>query len=261
MLISDIITALEDFAPRAYQESYDNAGLCVGNAQVEACGALLCLDVSEEAIREAIDKNANLIISHHPVIFSGLKQITGSTATERMVQLAIKHDVALYAAHTNLDSVRGGVSEKMCDKLGLKNRSILQPINSELPDVGLGMVGELDKPMQVNDFLRFVKKAFGNTFIRHSTSYQSDIYKVAVCSGSGSSLISNAISAGADAYVTADLKYHELQSASGRIVAVDVGHYESEIAAVDIFYEVITKKFPNFAAYLSSAAVNPVSYL
>lgn len=261
MTVSDIITALEDFAPRAYQESYDNAGLCVGNAQAEARGALLCLDVTEEVIREAINKNVNLIISHHPVIFSGLKQITGSTATERMVQLAVKHDIALYAAHTNLDSVRGGVSEKMCDKLGLKNRRILQPISNEQPNVGLGMVGELDKPMKVNDFLHFVKKAFGNTFIKYSTPCKPDICKIAVCSGSGSSLINNAILSGADAYITGDLKYHELQNASGRIVAVDVGHYESEIAAVDIFYEVITRKFTNFAAYLSSVATNTVNYL
>ncbi len=260
MLISEIISTIEELAPRAYQESYDNAGLCVGNAQAEAHGALLCLDVTEDVMHEALDKKANLIISHHPVIFGGLKQITGSSATERIVQLAIKHDIALYAAHTNLDSVRGGVSEKMCDKLGLKNREILQSTN-ERPDVGLGMVGELEQPMPVEDFLLLVKQAFGNTCIKYTKGNKTNIYKVAVCGGSGSSLISKAILSEADAYITGDLKYHELQNTTGRIVAVDVGHYESEIAAVDIFYEVITKKFPNFAAYLSTVVTNYVNYL
>ncbi len=364
MTISDIIRVLEDFAPLAYQESYDNAGLCVGNAQAEARGALLCLDVTEEVVQEAIAKNANLIVSHHPAIFGGLKKITGGTATERVVQLAVKHDVALYAAHTNLDSVRGGVSEKMCDKLGLKNRSILQPIKNQLvklavfapathaeavrqamfaagagciggydscsfftrgtgtfragpgatpfvgkagelhrepeekieviaheskvssvvsamraahpyeevaydlirllnaqPNVGLGMLGELEAPLPVNDFLLLVKNAFGNHSVKFTAGAKPGISKVAVCGGSGSSLLGNAIAAGADAFVTGDMKYHQLQEASGRIVAVDVGHYESEIAAVDIFYEVITKKFPNFATHLATSTVNPINYL
>jgi dinuclear metal center YbgI/SA1388 family protein len=260
MLIFDIIQAIEEFAPQAYQESYDNAGLCVGNAQAEARGVLLCLDVTEAVVQAAVDKNVNIIISHHPVIFSGIKQLTGRTATERVVQQAIKRDIALYAAHTNLDSVRGGVSEKMCIELGLKNRSILQP-SPTIPDVGLGMVGELEKPLTVNNFLQLVKKVFGVPFIRFSTSSKSTISKVAVCGGSGNSLIHKAIASGADAYVTGDLKYHDLQNASGSIVAVDVGHYESEIAAADIFFEVITKKFPNFAAYLSLAMENPVKYL
>jgi dinuclear metal center YbgI/SA1388 family protein len=259
LLIHNIIQAIEEFAPSAYQESYDNAGLCVGSPHAEARAALLCLDVTEAVVHEAIDKGANLIISHHPVIFSGLKQITGRTATERIVQLALKHDVALYAAHTNLDSVRGGVSEKMCDQLALKNRRILR--TTDIPNVGLGMLGELEAPLSANDFLLFVKKIFGNPFIKYSNSGKANICSIAVCSGSGGSLLSSAIASGADAYVTADLKYHEFQIASENLLAVDVGHYESEIAAVDIFYEVITKKFPIFAVHLSEAAVNPVRYL
>jgi len=260
MLISDIIQAIEELAPRAYQESYDNAGLCVGNAQAEARGALLCLDVTEAVVQEAIDKNVNLIISHHPVIFSGIKQLTGSTAVERIVLQAVKHDIALYAAHTNLDSVRGGVSEKMCDKLGLKNRSILQPANAT-SDVGLGMVGELSAALSVGDFLQLVKKTFGNSLIKYANICKSSVYKIAVCGGSGSSLVNSAVQVGADAFITGDMKYHELQAASERIVAVDIGHYESEIAAVDIFFEVITKKFPTFVPYLSLAAENPIKYI
>ena len=259
MLISDIIQALEEFAPRAYQESYDNAGLCVGNARAEARGALLCLDVTEAVVQEAVDKNINLIISHHPVIFSGVRQLTGSTAAERIVQQSIKRDIALYAAHTNLDSVRGGVSEKMCDKLGLANRSILQPAAAS-PGVGLGMVGELPAALSAADFLQRVKKAFGSVFIKYANTCKKNIHSVAVCGGSGSALITSAVRASADAFVTGDLKYHELQAASEHLMAVDVGHYESEIAAVEIFFEVITKKFPTFVPCLSLAAENPVKY-
>ncbi|MDR1417491.1 MAG: Nif3-like dinuclear metal center hexameric protein [Prevotellaceae bacterium] len=364
MTIAQIVGAVEEFAPCAYQESYDNAGLIVGNRQEEATGALLCLDVTERALQAAIDSHINLIISHHPVIFGGLKRLVGSNAVERIVQQAIKHDVALYAAHTNLDSVRGGVSEKMCDKLGLKNRSILQPVKSQLvkvaayaplahaeavrqamfaagagcigqygscsfsvpgtgtflageqatpfagkrgelhreaeekveviaheskvsgvvaamravhpyeevaydlypllneyPSVGLGMVGELEKSLEMGKFLHLVKQTFNNQSVKYVTSGRPEVRKVAVCGGSGSSLTDKALACGADAFVSADFKYHQLQEADGRITVVDVGHYESEIFAIEIFYEVITKKFPTFAPYLVKYAVNQISYL
>jgi dinuclear metal center YbgI/SA1388 family protein len=364
MTIAQIIDAIEELAPCAYQESYDNAGLSVGNRQSEATGALLCLDVTERVVQAAIDSRANLIISHHPVIFGGLKRLVGSTAAERIVQQALKHDIALYAAHTNLDSVRGGVSEKMCDKLMLKNRSILQPVKNQLvkitvyaplahaeavrqamfaagaggigqysscsfsvqgtgtflageqatpfagkkgelhreaeerveviahewkvssvvaamrtvhpyeevaydlypllnehPGVGLGMVGELEKPLATSEFLHLVKQAFNKQSIRYVASGKREVCRVAVCGGSGSSLTGKAIACGADAFVSADFKYHQLQEADGHITVVDVGHYESEIFAIEIFYEVITKKFPTFAPYLVKYAVNQINYL
>jgi dinuclear metal center YbgI/SA1388 family protein len=364
MIIAQIIDAIEEFAPCAYRESSDNAGLNVGSRQNEATGALLCLDVTERALQAAIDSHINLIISHHPAIFGGLERLVGSTATERIVQQAIRHDVALYAAHTNLDSVRGGVSEKMCGKLGLKNRSILQPVKNQLvkiavyaplahaeavrqamlaagagcigqygscsfsaqgtgtflageqsspfagkkgelhreaeerveviahkskvssavaamravhpyeevaydlypllnehPSVGLGMLGELEKPLTTSEFLRLVKQAFNSQCIRYVTSGRDKVSTAAVCGGSGSSLTGKAIACGADAFVSADFKYHQLQEVDGYITAVDVGHYESEIFAIEIFYEVITKKFPTFAPYLVKYAVNQISYL
>ncbi|MDR2813712.1 MAG: Nif3-like dinuclear metal center hexameric protein [Prevotellaceae bacterium] len=363
MTIAQITDAIEELAPLACQESYDNSGLSVGSRQNEATGAVLCLDVTERVVQKAIDSNINLIISHHPAIFSGLKRLVGSTAAERVVQQAVAHNIALYAAHTNLDSVRGGVSEKMCDKLRLKNRSILQPANrlakiavyvplahaeavrqamfaagagsigqygscsfsvqgtgtflagesatpfagkrgalhrepeekveviahesqvgnavaamravhpyeevaydlypllNEHPGVGLGMVGELEKPLMANDFLQLVKHAFGAQSIRYVTSGGHAICKVAVCGGSGSSLTGKAIACGADAFVSADFKYHQLQEADGRITIADIGHYESEIVAIEIFYEVITKKFPTFAPYLVKCAENQINYL
>ncbi|MDR3367515.1 MAG: Nif3-like dinuclear metal center hexameric protein [Prevotellaceae bacterium] len=363
MTIAQITGAIEELAPVAYQESYDNSGLSVGNPQNEATGALLCLDVTERVVQKAVEANINLIISHHPAIFGGLKRLTGSTATERVVQLAVAHNIALYAAHTNLDSVRGGVSEKMCDRLALKNRSILQPANrlvkiavyapsahaeavrqamfaagagcigqygscsfsaqgtgtflagalatpfagkrgelhrepeekveviahesqvsgavaamravhpyeevaydlypllNEHACVGLGMVGELENPLKSNDFLQLVKQVFSAPSIRYVASGNRDIHKVAVCGGSGSILTNRAIACGADAFVSADFKYHQLQEADGRITVVDVGHYESEIFAIEIFYEVITKKFPTFAPYLVKYAINQIGYL
>lgn len=363
MTIAQITGAIEELAPTACQESYDNSGLIVGNGHSEATGALLCLDVTERVVRQAVDSNINLVISHHPAIFGGLKRLAGGTAAERVVQQAVKHDVALYAAHTNLDSVRGGVSEKMCDKLMLTNRSILQPANrlvkvavyvpsahaeavrqamfsagagcigryrccsfssqgtgsflageaatpfagkigalhrepeekveviaheatvgsaiaamrtvhpyeevaydlypllNEHAGMGLGMVGELEKPLKTNDFLRLVKQTFSAQSIRYVTSCNDSIRKVAVCGGSGSSLAGKAIACGADAFVSADFKYHQLQEADGRITVVDVGHYESEIFAIEIFSEVITKKFPTFAPYLVKCAINQICYM
>ncbi len=331
---------------------------------MEVRAVLLCVDVTEDVIDEALSLNANLIVAHHPLIFSGLKKITGYTSTERIVIKAIKNDVAVYAAHTNLDSVTGGVNSKICEKLGLKKCRILAPATGELrklvtfvpndqaekvrmaifeagagkigeydqcsynleghgtfrgsentnpfvgeqgklhfeeetrietifpviyqtkvinallkvhpyeevaydvyplennyEKVGIGMVGELDTPEEEDIFLAALKDIFKIPVIRHSVLLGKPIQRVAVCGGSGSFLIQKAISANADIFLTGDMKYHQFFEADNEIIIADIGHYESEQFTKEIFYDLLTKKFPKFAVHLSKIVSNPINYL
>ncbi len=364
MKVKDIVAAIEDIAPLSYQESYDNAGLIVGRYDWELTGALICLDVVEEVVEEAIEKGLNLIISHHPIVFKGLKRFNGNNYVERTVMLAIKNNIAIYSAHTNLDSVKGGVSDKMCDVLGLVNRKVLDPVSEDLkklvtyvpsdkaeevrtslfesgagkignydscsfnlkgegtfkandsvipyvgktgelhheaetrietifpkhlqgkvisallrshpyeevaydiyslenknPQVGLGMIGELEAPIDSLEFMNKLKDLFHCGVIRHTPIVKDKIRKVALCGGSGSFLLRKAKAAKADIYISGDFKYHEFFDAEGKIIIADIGHYESEQFTREIFYEIVTKKFPNFAVRISEINSNPINYL
>ena len=364
MTVKSICELIEEVAPLALQEGYDNAGLLVGDSQMEVLSALVCIDITETVIEEAIQKNCNLIISHHPLIFSGLKRITGQNEVQRCVIKAIKHDIAIYAAHTNLDNVLTGVSGKMAEKIGLKNIRILQPkqnallklicyvpkiqsfavrkalfnagagqignydscsfnadgtgtfranenanpfvgktdeLHSEpetrieviLPEyqkfkvleallkthpyeepaydfillendwnqVGAGIVGELETAEDELVFLNRIKSIFGLSSIRHTIFLNKKIKTVAVCGGSGSSFLTDAISASADIYISGDFKYHEFFEAENRILIADIGHFESEQFTKDIFFEIITKKMPTFAVQISDSKTNPINYL
>ena len=364
MKVKDIVAAIEEIAPLSYQESYDNAGLIVGRYDWEITGALICLDVVEEVVEEAISKGLNLIISHHPIVFKGLKRFNGNNYVERTVMLAIQNNIAIYAAHTNLDSVKGGVSDKMCDVLGLVNRKVLDPVSEDLkklviyvpsdkaeevrkslfdagagqignydscsfnskgegtfkanesatpyvgkqgelhyeaetrietifpkhlqgtivsalfrshpyeevaydiysldnknPQVGLGMIGELEQPMDSLEFLKKLKDLFHCGAIRHTPIIKNTIRKVALCGGSGSFLLRKAMASKADIYISGDFKYHEFFDAEGKLIIADIGHYESEQFTREIFYEIVTKKFPNFAVRISEINSNPINYL
>jgi dinuclear metal center YbgI/SA1388 family protein len=361
--IKEIAQYLEAFAPPALQETYDNAGLIVGNPEAEVYSALVTIDVTEAVIDEAIEKNAKLIVAHHPIIFSGIKKLTGKNYVERTVLKAIKNDVAIYAAHTNLDAVTGGVNTKICEKLGLKNYRVLQPVSGQLkklvtfipfdsvdevrtavfeagaghignydycgynlegtgsfragesanpyvgekgqvhyekeirfetifPDwlqtkiikalfeahpyeevaydiyplensfekAGMGMVGELENLLSEKEFLEILKKTFNTGCIKHTALKGKNVSKVAVCGGAGSFLLNRAIAANADFFVTGDFKYHQFFDAENRIVIADVGHYESEQFTKELFYELLTKKFPKFAVRFSEVRTNPVFY-
>lgn len=361
--IKEIVNYFETVAPPVLQESYDNAGLIVGDPEVEISSALVTIDVTEDVVDEAIKKGAGLIIAHHPVVFSGLKKITGRNYVERTVLKAIKNDVAIYAAHTNLDAVTGGVNSKICEKLGLKNCRMLQPVSGQLKKLvtfipveaaekvrsavfdagaghignydycgynlegtgsfrggedanpyvgekgrvhyekeirfetifpgwlqskivhallethpyeevaydiyplennfekaGMGMVGELNEPLSEPDFLNLLKKIFGTGCIKHTQLQGGKINKVAVCGGAGSFLLNRAIAAKADFFVTGDFKYHQFFDAENKIVIADVGHYESEQFTKELFYELLTKKFPTFAVRFSEVKTNPVFY-
>lgn len=364
MLVSDIIQAIEGFAPPQYQESYDNSGLQVGNPGAEVKGVLLSLDVTEALIDEAITRNCNMIVAHHPLLFSGLKRIAGNNYVERIVIKAIKNDISIYAAHTNLDNVYNGVNAKIAEKLGLKNCKVLAPMPSTLfklytyvplaavsvvrdalfaagageigkysecsfagngtgtfkpgtgtnptigttngpretveeqkievivpthlrsavlkalfashpyeevayelvalqnsnQDLGAGLIGELETPVTETEMLSYIKNNMRTDLVRHTAFTGKKVKKVAVCGGSGSFLLKNAINAGADFFITGDFKYHQFFDAEGKIVIADIGHYESEQFTVEIFEAILNEKFPKFAILLSNINTNPVKY-
>ena len=258
MTLQELTTAIEEYAPLAYQESYDNAGLLVGQPQQKITSALLTIDVTPEVIDEAIALGANCIISHHPLIFSGLKHLRGENNVERCVIKAIQHNIAIYAAHTNLDAVFCGVNHKIAQKLRMHNVQLLQTIDE---NAGSGMIGDLEKPLPVRDFLEFVKQTFNCTIIKTSPLCKSTISRVAVCGGSGSFLIEQAKTQNADIFLTGDIKYHDFFRAENQIIIADFGHYESEQFTKEIFYEILNKKFPTFALNFSKVTTNPITYI
>jgi dinuclear metal center YbgI/SA1388 family protein len=260
MQIKDIISVLEAVAPPGLQESYDNAGLIVGDPGATVTGILFCLDSTEAIIREAVERGCNLVVAHHPIVFRGLKRLNGASYVERTVMEAIRRDIALYAIHTNLDNVhRQGVNEKIAQKIGLTGTRVLAP-KPGTPDIGAGLVGELAPPMEANAFLRHLKQAFGSGCIRHTALTGKPVGRVAVCGGSGSFLLTEAIRAEAEFFVTADFKYHEFFDAEDRIVIADIGHYESEQYTIELLFEIIREKFPNFALHCTGLNTNPVHY-
>ena len=363
MKIKVLIAPLEELAPPFLQESYDNSGLLIGSPESDVRKALISLDVTEEILDEAITEKCQIIISHHPIIFKGLKRITGKNMVERIVAKAIKNDIAIYAIHTNLDNVKKGVNAILCEKLGIINPKILSPkegllrklvtfcpkgnavnvreaifnagaghignydncsfnmegsgsfralegsdpyvgekgklhfeeetrIESIYPvylesnilqamklahpyeevaydiypllnthgNVGAGMVGELETGMVEKIFLQKIKDVTGTGCIRHSDFLGKKIKKVAVCGGSGSFLIPDAIRANADIFVSGDIKYHEFFDADKKLVIADIGHYESEQFSKDLIYSVLIKKFPTFAVLISKGHTNSVNY-
>ncbi len=364
MQLKLITQFIESVAPLAFQESYDNAGLIIGHPDDEISGLLITLDITEEILDEAISKKLNLIVAHHPIVFSGIKKLNGKTYMERCVAKAIKNDIAIYAAHTNLDSIFGGVNSKICEKLEIRNCRILVPIpnhlkklvtfvptreaekvrsalfntgaghignydscsfnlagtgsfmgneqanpfvgeknklhfeeetrietifpkhiqsrvikalldahpyeevawdvyplDNEYLQAGIGMIGELSVPMDEMEFLRKLKETFNCQVVKHTRLLGKPISRVAVCGGSGSTYLNIAMIQKADIYISGDFKYHQFFDAEQQLIIADIGHYESEQFTKEVFYELLTKKFPKFAVHLSDFSTNPVSYL
>ncbi|MBI4946590.1 MAG: Nif3-like dinuclear metal center hexameric protein [Bacteroidetes bacterium] len=275
MKIKSITSYLQSIAPLSLQEEYDNSGLIVGNEEDEVINALICIDCTEAVIDEAIKKKCNLIISHHPIIFRGLKKITGKNYVERVVLKAIRNNIAIYAIHTNLDNVIQGVNKKICDKLGLSNCKFLLPspvtaerkakIGSEARGSGVrsgsGMTGVLAKPMTEVSFLNKVKKVMKSGSLRHTVLLGRKVKKVAVCGGSGSFLLEAAIASGADVFITADFKYHQFFDAENKILIADIGHYESEQFTKELLRDLLKQNFSIFAPRLTEINTNPVNYL
>ena len=363
MNISEVIQTLEALAPLSYQESYDNAGLLTGNKDWNCTGILCTLDATEAVVNEAVQQNCNLIVAHHPIIFSGLKKITGKNYVERTIIAAIKNNIAIYAIHTNLDNVYNGVSRRMAEKLGLQKCKVLDPkpgllkklytyvpvddaekvraaifkagagdignygecsfntegigtyrpqegadpyigelgkraetkevkleiifpahiqrqvisalqaahpyeevaydvitLANEFQQVGSGMMGELPEAVNETDFLQHIYKVFNLQVIKHTPLLNKNVKKVALCGGAGSFLLPKAITAGADFYITSDVKYHEFFDADGHIVFADIGHWESEQFTIDLLFDILQSKFSNFAVLKTGVRTNPVCY-
>lgn len=362
--IHQLTTYLEALAPLAYQESYDNAGLIVGNPATEITGVLVTLDATEAVVDEALAKGCNVIVAHHPIVFKGLKKLNGKTYVERTVMKAIKNDVAIYATHTNLDNVAGGVSFKIAEKLKLQNVRVLSPkaqvlsklvtfvpvadtqrvldalyaagagqigeykncsfrvsgtgtyqpgegthpaigevgeyhqeaenrlevilpthrqgqllaalrqahpyeevayylttLDNQNQEVGSGAVGELAEPLEGQLWLAYLKEMMNLTLIRYTPLPDRPVKRIAVCGGAGSFLLPDALRASADAFVTADYKYHEFFDADGRLGICDIGHYESEVFTKELICGHLAKKFATFAVILSETDTNPVRYI
>ncbi len=363
MIVQDVINHLEELAPLAYAEDFDNVGLLVGNKNAKITGILVTLDTLEAVVDEAINEKCNLIVSFHPIIFKGLKKLTGKSYVERVVMKAIKHDIAIYSIHTALDNTIQGVNDMICYTLGLTNKRILIPqsetikrlttyvpkdeaeqlrtalfstgagaignysncsfnvegygtfkgnentnptkgnkgslhteaetkisitfpkhlesqviqtlckahsyeevayevttLENKNQQIGMGMVGELEDSMDELAFLAFLKNKMNTKCIRHSSFLNKKIKKIAVLGGSGSFAIEAAKAAGADAFITADLKYHDFFTAENSILLADVGHYESEQFTKNLLVAYLTKKITNFAIILSKTNTNPVKY-
>lgn len=258
--VKDIAAAIETFAPTRLQESYDNAGLQVGDPDMRVTGILLCLDVTEGIVAEAMSRRCNMIVSHHPLLFKGLKQITGTTATGRIAITAVKEGLAIYSAHTNLDSAWEGVSYEIAHILGLRDLAVLEPKPGSDRE-GLGVIGNV-KPTPTLEFLRCIKDSFKVKSLKYSAqSPQFVVRRVAVVGGSGASLIPDAIAAGADLIVTGDVKYHDFTTYGLDIVIADTGHYESEICTKEILSKIIRDAYPDCPVFFSETETNPVKYM
>lgn len=260
MKISDILSVLESIAPPNLQESYDNAGLIVGDPNAEVRGVLFCLDSTEAIVEEAVARGCNLVVAHHPIVFRGLKRLNGATYIERTVMQAVRQNVAIYAIHTNLDNVyKQGVNSKIAEKIGLADTRILAPKPTDF-EIGAGLLGNLPKPMSEVDFLQHLKTSLNTQCIRHTALRGKPVQKVAVCGGAGSFLLPEALRLKADVFVSADFKYHEFFDAEGRLVIADVGHFESEQFTIELLHGIVREKFPTFALHLTNLNTNPVFY-
>ena len=256
---AQLIACIEEFAPLRLQEDFDNSGLLVGQPDRPVHGALLAVDLTEQVMEEALATHCDMIITHHPLIFRGLKHLCGETAVERCVAAAVRNDLTVYACHTNIDNVRHGVSWKMAEKLHIEDLRILQP-RPDCPDAGLGVIGALPVPVRSDAFIRQVRQQFHTPCIRCTTPPDT-VQRIALCGGSGGDLWTAAVRSGADVLITADVRYHQFLDAEQRIWLMDIGHYESEQYTKEIFYAIISEKFPTFAVHFSKVNTNPIKYL
>ena len=245
--VGDIVRAIEDFAPLPIQEKWDNSGLCIGAPENPVSSVLVGLDCTPELVDEAVACGADMIVTHHPLIFSGLKKISPDDPVGAAVIKAVSAGISVYSAHTTADKVIAGVSGAMAERLGLTDVRVLDP---EADGNGLGVVGYLHEPMTREEALAYVKERFGLQVIRASRPDGVMTRKVALCGGAGSSLIGKAVDAGADLYITGDVSYHHFFTSPGFMI-MDIGHYESEKYIVPILFSLIKKNFPNFAVHMT----------
>ncbi|NLX40399.1 MAG: Nif3-like dinuclear metal center hexameric protein [Bacteroidales bacterium] len=253
MKAKDIALIIEEFAPLGTQEPWDNSGFCIGSPEQEIKGVMIGFDCTPELIEAAVAVGANMVITHHPLIFAGVKKINPDTFIGKCITLAITNGVVIYSVHTNADKAEGGVTALMALRLGLQN---IEPLD----ETSLALVGTLPSPVEPQELSTFVKKAFGVERLRSSRLIEEPVSRVAVCAGSGSSFIPQAMEAGAQLFITGDLSYHHYFCSEGFVV-MDIGHYESERDIVDKLYEILSKKIPTFAIHtFLNNNNNPIFY-
>ena len=256
-----MLSALERFAPLPLQESWDNAGLQVGLTETEVSGALLCLDVTEKIVEEAIQKGCNLIVSHHPLLFRGLKTISDLTDVQRTVMKAIENRICVISMHTNMDNAKGGVNFKIAEKLGLHDVRFFASKTVEGVEVGSGVIGTLSGAMAADDFVVAVKKAFDVECAMCNELLRRPVQKVAICGGAGDFLLDEALKAGADAFITGEMHYHQYFGYEQRIQICVIGHYQSEQFTSEIFREIIERECPGIRTEIAEISTNPILYL
>ena len=257
MKVKDIISVIEEFAPLSIQESWDNSGLCVGSPEDEVTSVLLGLDCTPALVDEAVACGADMIVTHHPLIFKGVKKISPEDQTGEAIIKAIRAGISIYAVHTSAEKVIAGVSGAMAAKLGLKNVRIL---DEDGDGTGLGVVGDFETPMTSEEAVAYVKERFGLKVVKASRPVEGKIERVAMCGGSGGSLIPVAMKSGAQLYISGDISYHNFFTQPGFMI-MDIGHYESEIEIVDILFSLIRKNFPTFAVRITqNINSNPIYY-
>ena len=255
-----MLSALERFAPLPLQESWDNAGLQLGLTEAEVSGALLCLDVNEEIVDEAIRKGCNLIVSHHPLLFRGLKQISGQDYVQRCVIKAIKNDIVIVSMHTNMDNAQDGVNWKMAERLGLVNSQFFAQKVVDGIEAGSGVVGELPEAMAAQGFVELVKRQFDVQCALCNELLQRPIRKVALCGGAGDFLLPDALREGADAFITGEMHYHQYFGYEQQIQICVIGHYQSEQYTSEIFRDIIQRECPGVRTEIAETSTNPIYY-
>ena len=261
MKIKQVLSALEQFAPLPLQESWDNAGLQVGLTEAEVSGALLCLDVNEQIVDEAVAKVCNLIVSHHPLLFRGLKQISDTDYVQRCVIKAIKHDIVVVSMHTNLDNALDGVNWKIAERLGLKDIAFFAQKTVDGIEGGSGVIGSLSAAMDAKAFVELVKKQFHVECALCNELLQRPVQRVAICGGAGDFLLGDALQQGADAFITGEMHYHQYFGYEQRLQICVIGHYQSEQFTSEIFRDIIERECPGVETFITEVNTNPIYYI
>lgn len=260
MKIKEVIEALERFAPLPLQEDWDNAGLQVGLTEAEVSGALLCLDVTEQVVDEAVSLGCNLIVSHHPLIFHKLSRITGDDYVQRSVMKAVAAGIVIVSMHTNMDNAKGGVNFKIAEKLGLADVRFMSAKTIDDTECGSGVIGEWGEPVAADDFVLMLKRTFGVECVQCNQLLRRGIRRVAICGGAGAFLIDEAIAAGADAFLTGEMHYHEFFGHEQQIQIAVIGHYQSEQFTSEIFKTIIEEQCSGVKCHITSICTNPIIY-
>ena len=260
MKIKQVLSALEQFAPLPLQESWDNAGLQIGLTEADVSGALLCLDVTEQIVDEAERKGCNLVVSHHPLLFRGLKQISDATDVQRTVWKAVRKGICVVSMHTNLDNAPGGVNFKIAERLGLSGVGFFASKTIDGMECGSGVIGQLAQPMAADDFIQHVKKQMEAESAMCNELLRRPISRVAVCGGAGDFLLDDAVLAGADAFLTGEMHYHQYFGHEQQIQICVIGHYESEHFSTEIFRDIIQKACPEVKTVIAETNTNPIIY-